>query len=156
MNASHSLCSTFILNVYAIDFIHMQGISVGPFCTVGPSAVLGNNCKRHLGSHVCGNTELGDKCILISGAIVRDNLPEKTIIRCNNVIGHHAVVGIKCQDMKYKCVRLQVMNAFLKVGDIYEIRESVSIQQIFKTLTMQLNAGSSLVSSVLQYRVSSV
>nr|GEY48883.1 bacterial transferase hexapeptide repeat-containing protein [Tanacetum cinerariifolium] len=78
------------------------GVSVGPFCTVGPSAVLGNNCKLHPGSHVCGNTELGYKCILMSGAIVGDNLPGKTVIGCNNVIGHHAVVGIKCQDMKYK------------------------------------------------------
>ncbi|GJV98639.1 putative reverse transcriptase domain-containing protein [Tanacetum coccineum] len=38
----------------------------------------------------------------LSGAIVGDNLPGKMIIGCNNVIGHHVVVGIKCQDMKYK------------------------------------------------------
>lgn len=41
-----------------------------------------------------------------SGAVVGDNIPGKTIIGCNNVIGHHAVVGIKCQDMKYKVVGL--------------------------------------------------
>ena len=37
-----------------------------------------------------------------SGAIVGANLPGKTIIGSNNVIGHHAVVGAKCQDLKYK------------------------------------------------------
>ena len=37
-----------------------------------------------------------------SGAVVGDDLPGRTVIGCNNVIGHHSVVGIKCQDMKYK------------------------------------------------------
>ncbi|PWA89194.1 putative acyl-[acyl-carrier-protein]--UDP-N-acetylglucosamine O-acyltransferase, mitochondrial [Artemisia annua] len=41
---------------------------------------------------VRGNTE----------AIFGHILPGKTINGCNNVIGHHVVVGIKCQDMKYK------------------------------------------------------
>lgn len=36
------------------------------------------------------------------GAVVGDDLPGHTVVGCNNVIGHHAVVGIKCQDMKYK------------------------------------------------------
>lgn len=29
-------------------------------------------------------------------------LPGSTVIGSNNVIGHHAVVGVKCQDKKYK------------------------------------------------------
>lgn len=37
-----------------------------------------------------------------SGAVVGDDLPGYTIIGSNNVIGHHAVVGVKCQDLKYK------------------------------------------------------
>lgn len=37
-----------------------------------------------------------------SGAIVGEDLPGRTVIGCNNKIGHHAVVGIRCQDMKYK------------------------------------------------------
>lgn len=37
-----------------------------------------------------------------SGAIVGDDLPGRTVLGCNNVIGHHAVVGVKSQDMKYK------------------------------------------------------
>ncbi|KAI3711571.1 hypothetical protein L1987_70110 [Smallanthus sonchifolius] len=100
-----------------------QSVSIGPFCTVGSSVVLGNDCKLHPGSHVFGNTKLGDKCILMSGAVVGDNIPGKTIIGCNNIIGHHAVVGIKCQDMKYK----EGNECFLQVGDNNEIREHVSI-----------------------------
>ncbi|XP_076929961.1 putative acyl-[acyl-carrier-protein]--UDP-N-acetylglucosamine O-acyltransferase, mitochondrial [Bidens hawaiensis] len=108
-----------------------QGVSIGPFCTVGSSVVLGNDCKLHPGSHVFGNTKLGDKCILMSGAVVGDNIPGKTIIGCNNVIGHHAVVGIKCQDMKYKVFELLV-ECFLQVGDNNEIREHVSIHRSSK------------------------
>ncbi|KVH93958.1 Bacterial transferase hexapeptide repeat-containing protein, partial [Cynara cardunculus var. scolymus] len=80
------------------------GVTIGPFCSVGSSTKLGNDCKLHPGSHVFGNTELGDKCILMSGAVVGENIPGRTIIGCNNVIGHHAVIGLKCQDMKYKVI----------------------------------------------------
>lgn len=34
--------------------------------------------------------------------MVGDDLPGRTVIGCNNFIGHHAVVGVKCQDLKYK------------------------------------------------------
>jgi UDP-N-acetylglucosamine acyltransferase len=37
-----------------------------------------------------------------SGAIVGADIPGRTIIGENNVIGHYAVVGAKCQDLKYK------------------------------------------------------
>lgn len=37
-----------------------------------------------------------------SGAIVGADLAGRTIIGSHNVIGHHAVVGAKCQDLKYK------------------------------------------------------
>ena len=40
-----------------------------------------------------------------SGAVVGDELSGSTVIGGNNIIGHHAVVGVKCQDLKYKvCV----------------------------------------------------
>ncbi|KAJ0724054.1 putative acyl-[acyl-carrier-protein]--UDP-N-acetylglucosamine O-acyltransferase [Helianthus annuus] len=111
-----------------IHSFSLQGVSIGPFCTVGSSVMLGNHCKLHPGSHVFGNTKLGDKCVLMSGAVVGDNIPGKTIIGCNNVIGHHAVVGIKCQDMKYKSGN----ECFLQVGDNNEIREHVSIHRSSK------------------------
>lgn len=44
-----------------------------------------------------------------SGAVVGDDLPGRTVIGCNNIIGYHAVVGVKCQDMKYKVVGLFVL-----------------------------------------------
>jgi hypothetical protein len=37
-----------------------------------------------------------------SGAILGADLPGRTIIGENNVIGNYAVVGVKCQDLKYK------------------------------------------------------
>ncbi|KAA8534862.1 hypothetical protein F0562_029922 [Nyssa sinensis] len=104
------------------------GVSIGPFCTIGSSAKLGNACQLYPGSHVFGNTELGDQCILMTGAVVGDDLPGRTVIGCNNVIGHHAVVGIKCQDMKYKLGD----ECFLYVGDNNEIREHTSIHRSSK------------------------
>ncbi|XP_075475138.1 putative acyl-[acyl-carrier-protein]--UDP-N-acetylglucosamine O-acyltransferase, mitochondrial isoform X1 [Primulina tabacum] len=102
-----------------------QGVSIGPFCTVGPSVKLGNACKLCPGSHVSGHTEIGDDCILMMGAIVGDDLPGRTFIGCNNIIGHHAVLGIKCQDMKYKLGT----ECFLEIGDNNEIREHASIHR---------------------------
>ncbi|KAL2480237.1 putative acyl-[acyl-carrier-protein]--UDP-N-acetylglucosamine O-acyltransferase [Abeliophyllum distichum] len=105
-----------------------QDVSIGPFCTIGPSAKLGNACQLYPGSHVFGNTELGDNCILLAGAVVGDDLPGHTVIGCNNTIGHHAVVGIKCQDMKYKPGN----ECFLEIGDNNEIREYASIHRSSK------------------------
>lgn len=50
-----------------------------------------------------------------SGAVVGDDLPGHTVLGCNNIIGHHAVVGVKCQDLKYKVsfkVTLNVNQSF--------------------------------------------
>ncbi|XP_058215474.1 probable acyl-[acyl-carrier-protein]--UDP-N-acetylglucosamine O-acyltransferase, mitochondrial isoform X1 [Rhododendron vialii] len=105
-----------------------QGVSIGPFCTVGSSAKLGNACQLYPGSHIFGNTELGDQCVLMTGAVVGDDLPGRTVIGCNNVIGHHCVVGIKCQDMKYKSGD----GCFLEIGDNNEIREHTSIHRSSK------------------------
>ncbi|XP_057800040.1 probable acyl-[acyl-carrier-protein]--UDP-N-acetylglucosamine O-acyltransferase, mitochondrial isoform X1 [Salvia miltiorrhiza] len=107
------------------DAILGQGVSVGPFCTVGSSAKLGNGCQLYPGSHVCGHTKIGDDCTLMMGAVVGDDLPGSTVIGNNNLIGHHAVVGIKCQDLKYKPGN----ECFLEIGDNNEIREYVSIHR---------------------------
>ncbi|KAG6431709.1 hypothetical protein SASPL_109792 [Salvia splendens] len=136
------------------DAILGQGVSVGPFCTVGPSANLGNGCQLYPGSHVCGHTKIGDDCTLMMGAVVGDDLPGSTVIGNNNLIGHHAVVGIKCQDLKYKVAKKYGMvyeivaiqhaldllipkeliylpgnECFLEIGDNNEIREYVSIHR---------------------------
>ncbi|KAL0925631.1 hypothetical protein M5K25_003996 [Dendrobium thyrsiflorum] len=135
-------------------------VSVGPFCTVGPEVQIGNACQLHAGSHVTGDTVLGDNCTVLSGAIVGADLPGRTIIGCNNVIGYHAVVGVKCQDLKYKeipfgnifvildsnlcnCVYLCAKviagdilvgdECFLIVGDNNDIREFTSIHRSSKS-----------------------
>lgn len=54
------------------------------------------SCCKYIYFYVITKTLSG------SGAVVGDDLPGHTVIGCNNIIGHHAVVGIKCQDMKYK------------------------------------------------------
>ncbi|XP_050217934.1 probable acyl-[acyl-carrier-protein]--UDP-N-acetylglucosamine O-acyltransferase, mitochondrial isoform X2 [Mercurialis annua] len=101
-----------------------EGVNIGPFCTVGSSAKLGNGCQLHPGSHVFGNTELGEHCVLMTGAVVGDNLAAgHTKIGDNNVIGHHAVVGVKCQDMKYKLGD----ECFLEIGNNNDIREYASV-----------------------------
>ncbi|XP_020587251.1 probable acyl-[acyl-carrier-protein]--UDP-N-acetylglucosamine O-acyltransferase, mitochondrial isoform X2 [Phalaenopsis equestris] len=106
-----------------------KGVSVGPFCTVGSAVKIGNACQLHAGSHVMGNTELGNNCSVLSGAIVGADLPGQTIIGCNNVIGYHAVVGVKCQDLKYKVGD----ECFLVVGDNNDIREFTSIHRSSKS-----------------------
>lgn len=47
-------------------FLTTQGVSVGPFCTVGSSAKIGNGCKLHPSSHVFGDTKLGERCVLMT------------------------------------------------------------------------------------------
>ncbi|XP_047338985.1 probable acyl-[acyl-carrier-protein]--UDP-N-acetylglucosamine O-acyltransferase, mitochondrial [Impatiens glandulifera] len=110
------------------DAIIGKSVSIGPFCTVGASVKLGNACFLHPGSHVFGETELGDRCILMPGAVVGDDLPGHTSIGNNNVIGHHAVIGVKCQDLKYKSGD----ECFLVIGNNNEIREHASIHRSSK------------------------
>ncbi|XP_042501256.1 probable acyl-[acyl-carrier-protein]--UDP-N-acetylglucosamine O-acyltransferase, mitochondrial isoform X1 [Macadamia integrifolia] len=106
-----------------------QGVSIGPFCTVGPSAKIGDACKLYTGSHIFGDTELGESCIVKTGAIVGEDLPGRTVIGYNNIIGHHSVVGVKCQDMKYK----PGDECYLDVGDNNDIREYTSIHRSSKS-----------------------
>ncbi|KAG7541014.1 Hexapeptide repeat [Arabidopsis thaliana x Arabidopsis arenosa] len=105
-----------------------KGVSVGPFCTVGSSVKLGNGCKLYPSSHIFGNTEMGESCVLMTGAVVGDELPGYTFIGSNNIIGHHAVVGVKCQDLKYK----HGDECFLCIGNNNEIREFCSIHRSSK------------------------
>ncbi|XP_020099209.1 probable acyl-[acyl-carrier-protein]--UDP-N-acetylglucosamine O-acyltransferase, mitochondrial isoform X2 [Ananas comosus] len=102
-----------------------QGVMIGPFCTIGSSVRIGNACQLHAGSHIMGDTELGDHCIVLTGAIVGADLPGQTIIGSNNVIGHHSVVGVRCQDLKYEAGD----KCFLHIGHNNDIREYSSIHR---------------------------
>lgn len=44
------------------DNLILQGVVISAFCTVGPGVSIGHGTKLHPGSHICGNTELGEGC----------------------------------------------------------------------------------------------
>ncbi|KAI9081709.1 hypothetical protein K1719_036312 [Acacia pycnantha] len=118
-----------------------EGVSVGPFCSVSSSAKLGNFCKLYPGSHIFGSTELGNSCTLMTGAVVGDDLPGCTIIGKNNVIGYHAVIGVQCQDLKYKTDD----ECFLEVGDNNDIREHTSIHRSSKSTDRTVIGNNNLI-----------
>ncbi|KAG4914885.1 hypothetical protein JHK87_052442 [Glycine soja] len=78
------------------------------------------------------------------GAFVGDDHPGCTIIGSNNTIGYHAVIGVKCQDMKYKfasfihstanstfvntCKRLKIMKGSDAIGLGMYSRHSLILQ----------------------------
>eukprot|EP00257_Ricinus_communis_P014175 XP_015571789.1 probable acyl-[acyl-carrier-protein]--UDP-N-acetylglucosamine O-acyltransferase, mitochondrial isoform X2 [Ricinus communis] len=107
-----------------------QGVAVGPFCTIGSNAKLGNGCQLYTNSHVFG-----------SGAVVGDNLPGRTKLGDNNVIGYHAVVGVKCQDLKYK----PWDECFLEIGDNNDIREHASIHRSSKSSDQTIIGNNNLI-----------
>ncbi|KAK2398083.1 acyl-[acyl-carrier-protein]--UDP-N-acetylglucosamine O-acyltransferase [Trifolium repens] len=106
-----------------------EGVSVGPFCSISSSAKLGSGCQLYPGSHIFGNTELGENCTLMTGAVVGDDYPGYTVIGSNNTIGYHAVIGVKCQDLKYK----PEYECFLEIGHNNDIREHTSIHRSSKS-----------------------
>jgi len=106
-----------------------EGVSIGPFCSISSSAKLGKGCQLYPGSHIFGNTKLGDNCMLMTGAVVGDDYPGRTVIGSNNIIGYHAVIGVKCQDLKYK----PEDECFLEVGHNNDIREHTSIHRSSKS-----------------------
>ncbi|CAK9270681.1 unnamed protein product, partial [Sphagnum jensenii] len=97
-----SICQGFCSVMLFWAVASMSGVVISAFCTVGPAVTLGIGCKLHAGSHVCGNTIIGDYCEVLNGAVVGSDIPGQTVVGQNNTIGYNAVVGIKCQDMKYK------------------------------------------------------
>ncbi|KAH8934583.1 hypothetical protein BDL97_18G090800 [Sphagnum fallax] len=110
------------------DAVLGEGVVISAFCTVGPGVTLGNGCKLHAGSHICGNTTLGDHCEVLNGAVVGSDIPGCTVIGHRNTIGYNAVVGVKCQDMKYK----EGDECSLYIGNNNDIREYVSIHRSSK------------------------
>ena len=77
-------------------------VIVGPFCHIGPKAVIGPGCR--LLSHV--------------------SIRGRTIIGKNNTIWPHAVIGGDPQDLKYRGEDSRVV-----IGDHNDIRESVTIHK---------------------------
>ncbi|GBG63167.1 hypothetical protein CBR_g36936 [Chara braunii] len=121
----HGAVKVHSMAVVHPDAVLGEGVEIGPFCTVGPLVRLGPNCRMLPGSHVEGDTELGEGCVLMHGAVVGEDIPGKTILGKFNQIGRYAVVGVKCQDLKYKAGD----ECFLVIGDHNDIREHTSIHR---------------------------
>ncbi|PKA47612.1 putative acyl-[acyl-carrier-protein]--UDP-N-acetylglucosamine O-acyltransferase, mitochondrial [Apostasia shenzhenica] len=136
-----SIHPTAVVHPDAVLEKNVQHVSIGPFCTVGSAVKIGNSCQLHAGSHIMGDTELGDNCILQSGAIVGADLPGQTVIGSNNLIGYHAVIGVKCQDLKYKAGD----DCFLSIGDNNEIREYTSIHRSSKSTDTTVVGSNNLI-----------
>jgi UDP-N-acetylglucosamine acyltransferase len=66
--------------------------------------------------------------LLDSGAVVGSDIPGCTVIGHRNTIGYNSVVGVKCQDMKYK----DGDECSLYIGNNNDIREYVSIHRSSK------------------------
>ncbi|CAM6098907.1 unnamed protein product [Calypogeia fissa] len=110
------------------DALLGEGVEIGPFCTVGPQVKLGHGCKLQPSCHILGETQLGDNCVILSGAVVGADIPGHTIIGDCNTIGHYAVVGVKCQDRKYK----DGDECYLYIGNNNDIREFASVHRSSK------------------------
>lgn len=82
--------------------------------------VLGDGCALGPGAHVIGRTTLGAGCRLLAGAVVGSDDPGSTVLGDGNVVGHYALVGVKCQDLKYK----NGEECFLEIGNNNDIREA--------------------------------
>ena len=101
------------------------GAVVGPFCIVGEGVTVGAGCRLHGHNVVLGDTALGAGTELLHGAVVGSEDPGAVVVGANNRIGHHAVVGVRCQDLKYAAGT----ECHLSVGDGNDIREHASIHR---------------------------
>ena len=54
-------CLKMLATSWADNFTS-QGVVISAFCTVGPGVSIGRGTKLHPGSHICGDTELGEDC----------------------------------------------------------------------------------------------
>lgn len=76
-----------------------------------------------------------------SGAVVGADIPGCTILGKENSIGHHAVVGVKCQDLKYK----EGDDCHLHIGNNNDIREYVSIHRSSKSSDQTIVGNGNLI-----------
>lgn len=106
----------------------MPGVSIGPFCVVSAEATLHADVVLDGHNAVIGTTTIGEGTRLLHGAVVgaRDGGGGTTVVGAHNTIGHHAAVGVVCQDLKYD---QSTTGSHLVVGDCNDIREGASIQR---------------------------
>jgi UDP-N-acetylglucosamine acyltransferase len=93
------------MSIHSTAIIHFgaqigAGCEIGPYCVVGDHVVLGANCKLHSHVVIDGHTRLG----------------------AGNQIYPFASIGLKTQDLKWKCGITRT-----EIGDNNTFREYVSI-----------------------------
>ncbi|GJM93295.1 hypothetical protein PR202_ga09840 [Eleusine coracana subsp. coracana] len=100
------------------------GSVIHPAAVVHPDATIGQKqTKDKLNTFVKIKIQERQMHVAVSGsgAILGADIPGRTIIGENNVIGHYATVGVKCQDLKYK-VTQDVPRYMMVAGDRAELR----------------------------------
>ncbi|EMS46719.1 Acyl-[acyl-carrier-protein]--UDP-N-acetylglucosamine O-acyltransferase [Triticum urartu] len=84
--------------------------------------------------------------LLIASRHLQANLPGRTIIGENNVIGNYAVVGVKCQDLKYKNINAllllfsQEMNAFYALVTTMRSESTALFTDLLNLVTARYSA----------------
>lgn len=58
---------------------------------------MGDRCELGAGVHIYGRSTLGARNVLRAGAVVGSDDPGSTVLGDGNTLGHHALVGLKCQ-----------------------------------------------------------
>ena len=93
---------------------------ISPLAFVDPAAKLGKNVTVQPFAYIEGDVEIGDDCIIMSGARILDG----TRLRQRNKVHHGAVLGTVPQDFHYTGEK-----SLLIIGDQNDIRENVVVSR---------------------------
>ncbi len=97
---------------------------VGPHAFVSGAAALAAGCVLGPGAALLGRTRLGPRCLLRAGALVGSAGAGETVLGARNVIGHYAVVGAQCPDLKFRGGA-----SFFEMGDRNDVREHATLHR---------------------------
>ena len=93
---------------------------ISPLAFVDPAAKLGKNVTVQPFAYIEGDVEIGDDCIIMSGARILDG----TRMGQKNKVHHGAVLGTTPQDFHYTGEK-----SMLIIGDQNDIRENVVVSR---------------------------
>ena len=93
---------------------------ISPLAFVDPAAKLGKNVTVQPFAYIEGDVEIGDDCIIMSGARILDG----TRLGQKNKVHHGAVLGTTPQDFHYTGEK-----SLLIIGDQNDIRENVVVSR---------------------------
>ena len=93
---------------------------ISPLAYVDSTAKIGKNVTIQPFAFIEGNVEIGDDCIIMSGAKILHG----TRMGKGNKVHHNAVLGAEPQDFHYTGE-----NSMLIIGDNNDIRENVVVSR---------------------------